>query len=105
MSEWINHDNMDFIAEILDSSDQKDLKREQEVQSTDTATARTVVHLRTRGSLDPSSTRSAATTTAAATAVTVPKAKLSAKSATKSASTAKKSRRSPFTNQRGLTSQ
>ena len=107
MSELINHDSMDFIAEMLDSSDQKDLKREHEEQSTDVATAHTVVHyLRTRDLVvDRSSTRSTATTAAAATstssssvsgsgasatAVTVPKAKGSAKAATKSASTAKK---------------
>ena len=107
VSELINHDSMDFIAEMLDSSDQKDLKREHEKQSTYVATAHTVVqYLRTRGLVvDRSSTRSTATTAAAATstssssvsgsgasatAVTVPKAKGSAKAATKSASTANK---------------
>ena len=104
VSGLINHDNMDFI---LDSSDQKDLKREHERQPTDMATARTLAHyLRTRGLLvDPSLTKSATTTAAAATsassssvlgsaasdtAVTVPKAKGSAKAATKPASTEKK---------------
>ena len=121
--ELINHDHMGFIAEILDSSDQKDLKREHENQSTDLATARTVVHyLRTRGLLvDPLSPRTAAETAAAATsassssvsgsaasatAVTVPEAKGSAKVAAKSASIAKQEKlRESTTDQRRLSSQ
>ena len=92
---------------MLDSSDEKDLKREHKEQSTDMATAHTVVHgLRTPGFLDdPSSTRSTATTAAAATstssssvsgsgasatAVTVPKETGSAKAVAKSALSAKK---------------